>query len=68
MNDEKINLALEIIENNLAKLIKELAYNNSNAPKLQEKIETLEKIKDEVYRGNIKLSEKIIQKHKEGIL
>ena len=45
MNEEKINIAVNILNNQIAKLTKELAFSQEFDNELQAKIDVLEKIK-----------------------
>lgn len=65
MEDEKINIAINYLNDGIAKLTKEFAYNH-NDENLKSKIEVLEKMKEQVYSGNVAFAEKVIEKHKKG--
>ena len=66
MNDEKINTAINFINGGIAKLTKEFAHSQNDEKELKEKIEVLEKMKEQVYSGNVAFAEKIIEKHQKG--
>lgn len=66
MDEEKINMALEIVNQRIAELMKKYAYNKNEDADLQDKIRVLEEVKDKVYSGNVAFAEKVLQKNKEG--
>ena len=63
MNEEKINIAVNILNNQIAKLTKELAFSQEFDNELQVKIDVLEKIKMQ-----INFAEKVIEKYEKGAL
>lgn len=66
MNEEKINIALDILNQRIAKLMKKYAYSKDKDIDLQNEIRILEEVKDQIYYGNIIFAEKVLQKNKEG--
>ena len=66
MNEEKINMALDIVNQSIAELMKEYSLYNGENVELQEKIRVLEEIKDKIYSGNVAFADKILQKNEEG--
>lgn len=66
MDEEKINIALDIVNEQIAELMKKYAYNKNEDADLQNKIKVLEEVKDKIYSGNIAFAEKVLQKNKEG--
>lgn len=66
MNEEKINMALDIVNQRIVELMKEYSLYNGENVELQEKIRVLEEIKDKIYSGNVAFADKILQKNKEG--
>lgn len=68
MKDEKINLALDIVNQQIARLFKENIYNKDISNQIIEKLKLLEKIKKEIYLGNMIWTNKIIEKNEEGII
>ena len=52
MNEEKINIAVNILNNQIAKLTKELAFSQEFDNELQVKIDVLEKIKMQINFGS----------------
>lgn len=63
-------LALDIIMNNIAKITQQYSIekDKTKVKKLKEKVDILNKIKDEIYLGNLKIIDKVIKKYKKGIL
>lgn len=70
MNEEKINLAIEILTEKIATLTKDFANNHDESlnEQFEEKIKVLNNIKDEVYLGNVAYAEKVLKKNEEGKL
>ncbi len=66
MDEEKINMALDIVNQRIVELMKEYSLYNGENVELQEKIRVLEEIKDKIYSGNVAFADKILQKNKEG--
>lgn len=68
--DIQKDLALDIITNNIAKTTREysLTQDNEQSNKLKNKVDVLNKIKDEIYLGNIEIINKVIEKNRKGIL
>ena len=66
MNEEKINMALDIVNQRIVELMKEYSLYNGENVELQEKIRVLEEIKDKIYSGNVAFADKILQKNEEG--
>lgn len=66
MDEEKINMALDIVNQRIAELMKEYSLYNGENVELQEKIRVLEEIKEKIYSGNVAFADKILQKNKEG--
>ena len=66
MDEEKINMALDIVNQSIAELMKEYSLYNGENVELQEKIRVLEEIKDKIYSGNVAFADKILQKNEEG--
>ena len=65
MNEEKINIAVNILNNQLAK---ELAFSQEFDNELQVKIDVLEKIKMQINFGSMTFAEKVIEKYEKGAL
>ena len=61
MNEEKINIAVNILNNQIAKLTKELAFSQEFDNELQAKIDVLEKIKMQINFGSMTFAEKVIE-------
>lgn len=70
MNEEKINLAIDILAEKIADLSKEYANNQDDKLNdvLEEKIKILNEFKDKIYLGNVEYADKVIEKNKKGIL
>ena len=68
MNEEKINIAVDILNNQIAKLTKELAFSQEFDNELQVKIDVLEKIKMQINFGSVTFAEKVIEKYEKGAL
>lgn len=68
--DIKSDIAIDIVMNNIAALTNEYATtkDEKRSKELKEKINILNKIKDEVYLGNEDIILNVIKKGKEGIL
>lgn len=68
--DIKRDLALNIIMDNIAKLTREysLTKDKETSIELKEKVNVLNKIKEEIYLGNIEIINKVIEKNKKGML
>ena len=66
MDEEKINMALDIVNQRIVELMKEYSLYNGENVELQEKIRVLEEIKDKIYSGNVAFADKISQKNEEG--
>lgn len=70
MNDENLNIALEIINKKISVLLDQYSSINGELKtdkKIKEKIDLLQKLKDEVYCGNQNFINSIIEKEKKGI-
>lgn len=67
MNKE---LAIDIVMNNIAAITKEYSgiQDKDKSTELREKINVLNKIKDEIYLGNLEIINKVIEKNRKGIL
>ena len=68
MNEEKINIAVNILNNQIAKLTKELAFSQEFDNELQAKIDVLEKIKAQINLGSMTFAEKVIEKYEKGAI
>lgn len=68
--DIKSDIAIDIVMNNIATLTNEYSTtkDEQRSKELKEKINILNKIKDEVYLGNEDIILNVIKKGKEGIL
>lgn len=68
--DIKRDLALNIIMDNIAKLTREysLTKDKETSIELKEKVNVLNKIKEEIYLCNIEIINKVIEKNKKGML
>ena len=68
--DIKSYIAIDIVMNNIAALTNEYSTtkDEKRSKELKEKINILNKIKDEVYLGNKDIILNVIKKGKEGIL
>lgn len=68
--DIKSDIAIDIVMNNIATLTNEYSTtkDEKRSKELKEKINILNKIKDEVYLGNQDIILNVIKKGKEGIL
>ena len=68
--DINTNLALNIIMDNIAKLTRKysLTKDKKTSIELKEKVNVLNKIKEEIYLGNIEIINKVIEKNKKGML
>ena len=68
--DIKSDIAIDIVMNNIAALTNEYSTtkDEKRSKELKEKINILNKIKDEVYLGNKDIILYVIKKGKEGIL
>ena len=64
------NLALDIIMNNIAKITQQYSMekDKNKSIQLKEKTNILNRIKDEIYKGNLEIINKVINKNQEGIL
>lgn len=74
MEEIKIDInnknAMNIIMNNIAKLTQEYSFekDKNKSKELKEKINILNKIKDEIYTGNKEIINRVLDKSKKGIL
>lgn len=70
MREEYVELATEIIENELATVMSEYAVNkNQKANKLlKQKIEVLQQMKGEIYKGNSNIIKMVLKRKKKGII
>lgn len=70
MDSEKIDFALEIINNKISELMNKfsLEKDKNKSKELENKIDILQEIKDQIYVGNKQIINKVITKSKEGIL
>lgn len=66
MDEEKINMALEIVNQRIAELMKEYAYSKNENTELKEKMKVLEEIKNVIYVGNVAFAEKVLEENKKG--
>lgn len=68
--DIQKDLALNIIINNIAKNTREysLTQDKDESSKIKDKVNVLNKIKDEIYLGNVDMINKVIEKNRKGIL
>lgn len=68
--DIKSDIAIDIVMNNIAALTNKYSTtkDEKRSKELKEKINILNKIKDEVYLGNKDIILNVIKKGKEGIL
>lgn len=66
MDEEKINMALDIVNQRIAELMKLCVYNKVKDDDLQKKIRVLEEIKDKIYSGNVGFAEKMLENDKKG--
>ena len=65
MEDERINLALDIVNQQITMLLKKELYSKDTNNQTINKIKILEEVKNKIYSGNVFWVEKIIQKSKE---
>ena len=70
MKEEYAEIAQEIIEGELARIVNEYAVtkDETKSRKLKEKIDVLKKIKIEVYNGNPNIIKMVLEKKKKGII
>lgn len=74
MEETKIDInneiAINIVMDNIAKLTQEYSFekDEQKSKKLKERINVLNKIKDEIYLGNKEIINKVLEKNEKGIL
>lgn len=70
LESEQIEYSLEILNNKLIELINKLfaEMDKKQIMQLENKINILQEIRDELYKGNLKLAKKVIMKREQGIL
>lgn len=70
MKEEYVELATEIVEDQLATVINEYAVSqNQQANKLlEQKIEILQKMKGEINKGNSNIIKMVLKRKKKGII
>lgn len=70
MKEEYAEIAQEIIEDELARIVNEYAVtkDETKSKKLKEKIDILKKIKIEVYNGNLSIIKMVLERKKKGII
>lgn len=70
MKEEYAEIAQELIEDELARIVNEYAVTKDEAKskKLKEKIDVLKKIKKEVYNGNPNIIKMVLERKKKGII
>ena len=70
MKEEYVELATEIVENQLATVINEYAVSqNQQANKLlEQKIEILQQMKGEINKGNSNIIKMVLKRKKKGII
>ena len=70
MKEEYVELATEIVEDQLATVINEYAVSqNQQANKLlEQKIEILQQMKGEINKGNSKIINMVLKRKKKGII
>ncbi len=70
MDSEKIDLAIEVINNKISELMNDFSIekDKNKSKELEKRIDVLQEIKDQVYVGNEEIIEKVITKSKEGVL
>ncbi len=70
MRSEEINLALEIVNDRISQLMNVFSVEKDQAKSKEfaEKIDVLQKVREQVYLGNQEIIEKVILKKEEGIL
>ncbi len=70
MREEYIELAIEIIENELATVMNEYAVNKSQKANklLKQKIEVLQKMKVEICKGNSNIIKRVLKGKKKEII
>lgn len=63
-------LAINIIMDNIAELTKEysITKDKDKSTELKEKVNVLNRIKEEIYIGNTEIINKVIEKNKKGML
>ena len=63
-------LAINIIMDNIAELTKKysIAKDKNKSRELKEKVNVLNKIKEEIYLGNTEIINKVIEKNRKGML
>lgn len=68
--DIQRELALNIIMNNIAEFTREysITKDKNKSTELKEKVDVLNKIKEEIYLGNTEIINKVIEKNKKGML
>lgn len=68
--DIQKDLALDIITNNIVKNTREysVTQDKEKSDKLKDKVNVLNRIKDEIYLGNVDMINKVIEKNRKGIL
>lgn len=68
--DIQKDLALDIITNNIVKNTREysVTQDKEKSDKLKDKVNVLNRIKDEIYLGNVEIINKVIEKNRKGIL
>ena len=69
-DDIRAEQAMYIVTNEIAKIMDSYAIekDKEKSQKSKEKIDLLQKIKDEIYIGNKNIIDRVLEKHKEGIL
>lgn len=70
MKEEYVELATEIVEDQLAIVMNEYAVSkNQQANKLlKQKIELLQQMKGEIYKGNSNIIKMVLKRKKKGII
>lgn len=70
MKEEYVELATEIVEDQLATVINEYAVSqNQQANKLlEQKIEILQQMKGEINKGNSNITKMVLKRKKKGII
>lgn len=68
--DINSDMAIDIVTNNISELTKmySITKDENESKQLQEKINLLNKLKDEIYLGNKEIINKVIEKNKKGML
>ena len=68
MKEEYVELATEIVEDQLATVINEYAVSQQANKLLEQKIEILQQMKGEINKGNSNIIKMVLKRKKKGII